>query len=290
MPAQTSHRMLPIATHDEGSRQKFVTSMREQLTLTMLPDNRALFHNRVMPRFVREHGAMAARAEALTRRPAGSLRLDPGLTAPRYLEAQDNHVMPGNYQTDRGPADLMAGALYDRGVYIFLKGDKGGLSDGLGILVCRFIRERFPAFRPKRILDLGCTVGNSTLPYLDHLPDAEVHAIDVSAPCLRYAHARAEALGKVVHFSQQNAEATDFADESFDLVVSHLLLHETSNAALPRGRSVRPVSLRLGYGLQPRAVHRAPARPRPAADDGGGRIQAIGLRRRERPRLCRQSG
>jgi ubiquinone/menaquinone biosynthesis C-methylase UbiE len=154
---------------------------------------------------------------------------------PRYLTAQDNHVMPGNYFTDiRDDGDVYAGALYDRGVYIFLKGDKGGLSDGFGVLVCNFIAARFPAFRPRRILDLGCTVGNSTLPYVDRFPEAEVYAIDVAAPCLRYAHARAEALGKRVHFSQQNAERTDFPDGHFDLIVSHLVLHETSNAALPR--------------------------------------------------------
>ncbi|MCL6753034.1 methyltransferase domain-containing protein [Nostoc sp. CCCryo 231-06] len=61
------------------------------------------------------------------------------------------------------------------------------------------------------------SIGNSTLPYVDGFPDAEVHAIDVGAPMLRYAHARAESLGKRVHFSQQNAEQTNFPDESFDL-------------------------------------------------------------------------
>ena len=33
---------------------------------------------------------------------------------------------------------------------------------------------------------------------------------------LRYGHARAEAMGATIHFSQQNAECTDFADGSFD--------------------------------------------------------------------------
>ena len=78
----------------------------------------------------------------------------------------------------------------------------------------------------------GCSVGHSTLPYVDAYPEAEVHAIDVAAPMLRYAHARAEALGKRVHFSQQNAESTNFRDESFDLIVSHILLHETSGKAV----------------------------------------------------------
>lgn len=41
-------------------------------------------------------------------------------------------------------------------------------------------------------------------------------------------------MGKSVHFSQQNAEATDFEDGTFDLIVSHILVHETSNSAIRR--------------------------------------------------------
>jgi ubiquinone/menaquinone biosynthesis C-methylase UbiE len=81
---------------------------------------------------------------------------------------------------------------------------------------------------------MGCTVGHSTLPYCEAYPDAEVYGIDVGAPVLRYAHARAEALGQTVHFSQQNAEATDFEDGFFDLIVSHILVHETSHTAMRR--------------------------------------------------------
>ncbi|MSO64891.1 MAG: class I SAM-dependent methyltransferase [Alphaproteobacteria bacterium] len=36
-----------------------------------------------------------------------------------------------------------------------------------------------------------------------------------------------------MQFSQQNAEATDFADGYFDLVVSLNMIHETSNKAFP---------------------------------------------------------
>jgi ubiquinone/menaquinone biosynthesis C-methylase UbiE len=67
---------------------------------------------------------------------------------------------------------------------------------------------------------------------VDAFPAAEIHGIDVAAPGLRYGHARANALGKAVHFSQQNAEHTDFPDGHFDLVVSHILLHETSREAI----------------------------------------------------------
>jgi ubiquinone/menaquinone biosynthesis C-methylase UbiE len=83
-------------------------------------------------------------------------------------------------------------------------------------------------------LDLGCTIGNSTVPWKNLFPDAEVFGIDVSQTALCYAHARAEALGVPVTFVQANAEFTEFESGSFDLVTSCLLLHETSMAALPR--------------------------------------------------------
>ena len=67
---------------------------------------------------------------------------------------------------------------------------------------------------------------------MDAFPDAEVHAVDVGAPVLRYAHARAESLGKKVHYAQQNAEQMNYPDGHFDLIVSHILVHETSNRAI----------------------------------------------------------
>lgn len=162
----------------------------------------------------------------------GSLTLNPDLPIPTYHTAVDIHCQPGGYHTELVPDDVAAGATYDRAVYIYAMGRLGALNDEMGQSVVLHLTEQYPDFRPARILDMGCTVGHSTLPYVDAYPDAEVFAIDVGAPVLRYAHARAEALGKRVHFSQQNAEHTDFADASFDLIVSHILLHETSSAAI----------------------------------------------------------
>jgi len=71
-------------------------------------------------------------------------------------------------------------------------------------------------------------VGSNTLPYAQVFPEAEVHGIDVGAPMLRFAHARAQDAGLAVHFSQQNAEHTDFPDGHFDLIVSSFFLHELS--------------------------------------------------------------
>lgn len=161
----------------------------------------------------------------------GSLALDPAVEMPFYVADADIHCMPGNYHGERLPDDVSPGVLFDRGLYIYAGGAGGLDSDGNGRTQAEMIKRRFPDFKPKRILDLGCTIGNNTLPYADVFPDAELHAIDVAAPCLRFAHARAEAMGKKVHFHQMNAEQTSFEDGSFDLVVSCILFHETSTEA-----------------------------------------------------------
>lgn len=164
----------------------------------------------------------------------GSLTLDPDFVAPRYVGAIDIHCMPGGYTADQGQDDLSIGAVYDRGVYLYMSGLMGGLNDAVGQLAAHYIKRRFPAFAPGSILDMGCGVGHATLPYVDHFAGAEVHALDAGAALLRYGHARARSLGKAVHFRQANAEATPYDDARFDLVTSHIMLHETSTKALPR--------------------------------------------------------
>lgn len=172
----------------------------------------------------------------------GSLRLDPDLEPPDYVTAVDIHLMPGGYTTEVVRDDIAAGALYDRGVYIYAGGRMGPDNADIGQSAAAYLGQAFPDFRPRRILDLGCTAGNSTLPWADAYPGAELHGIDVGAAVLRYAHARAESLGRAVHYSQQNAEHTDFPDQHFDLVVSHILVHETSRDAF---RSIMKEAYRL---------------------------------------------
>ena len=156
----------------------------------------------------------------------GTVRTDPSMPIPRYIDAVDIHVMPGNFHTELSEDDVFAGALYDRGVHVFSFGGLGPRNDQLGFAQAEFIKERFPDLKPRRILDMGCGPGFTTLPWKSIYPDAEVHGIDVGAPQVRYAHGRAEAMGVPVHFSQQDATATDFPDGYFDLVVSLLVTHE----------------------------------------------------------------
>jgi ubiquinone/menaquinone biosynthesis C-methylase UbiE len=175
---------------------------------------------------------LIGKARKISKKAKGTLRLDPTLVVPRYHTAADIHLQPGGYHSDFTADDVAMGAVYDYGIYIYLNGALGPTNNAMGLLLTGYVKEKYPQLKPLKILDMGCAIGNSTLEWKRAYPKAEVHGVDVGAPVLRYAHARAEALGIPVHFSQQNAEKTDFPDGTFDLVLSHIMLHETSKSAL----------------------------------------------------------
>nr|WP_315474564.1 class I SAM-dependent methyltransferase [uncultured Sandarakinorhabdus sp.] len=189
-----------------------------------------LLWDSVIDSIERQLPALEAQAAVLSAAARAPLETSPDFVTPRYVTALDIHCMPGGYAE---PGGIAAGALYDRGVYLYSMGYMGPTNDDMGRSVANYIRRRMPEFQPTRILDMGCTVGHSTLPYKEAFPDAEVIGIDVAGPQIRYAHARAAGLGADVGFLQRNAEATGFPDASFDLIVSHILLHETSGKAMP---------------------------------------------------------
>jgi SAM-dependent methyltransferase len=174
------------------------------------------------------------RAKALSAKAPAKLDLPDDFETPRYVTALDIHCMPGGYATEVTKDDVSVGVLYDRGVYLYSMGYMGPLNDDMGRSVCNYVKRKLNGFSPKRILDLGCTVGHATLPFKELFPEAEVWGVDVAAPQVRYAHARAAALGLDVNFAQMNAEKTEFPDSHFDLIVSHILLHETSGKAMPK--------------------------------------------------------
>jgi SAM-dependent methyltransferase len=180
----------------------------------------------------RQLPALISRAAGACAGGGGTLTLDPSLPLPNYTAAVDIHVMPGGFHTEITADDVFAGAVYDRGVHLFAFGGLGPLNDELGVATAAAVRRQFPDFAPKSILDLGCGAGHATLPLADAFPGAEVHGADLGAPMLRYAAARAAAMGYAIHFSQQDAAHTRYPDGSFDLVASTLLLHEMPRPAI----------------------------------------------------------
>ena len=201
----------------------------------------------------RRVGAVAANGGGF----GGTLRLDPDLPTPAYVANHDVHLMPGCYHTEYGDDDAVAGAVYDNGTAVFSMGLFGSARDDIGGSIARFVALKFPELRPRRILDMGCSIGSNTLPWARAFPEAEVHAVDVAAPLLRYAHARAEMLGARVHYRQMDASQCDFGGEpGFDIVWSSMFLHELPPKKVravfrEAHRLLRPGGLMLHMELPP---------------------------------------
>ncbi|WP_371189408.1 class I SAM-dependent methyltransferase [Thalassotalea maritima] len=163
------------------------------------------------------------------------LQLDGSVAIPDNIGLVDIHCQPGCYYQEYFPDDITVAASYDLGLFVTTAGLLGSLNDGGGQAICRYLSQQFPDFSPKKILDIGCTIGHNIVPIAQAFPDAEVIAVDVARPCLRYGHARAKALGvNNITFVQANAEDLSmFDDHSFDLITTAMFWHETSANAMP---------------------------------------------------------
>jgi len=213
----------------------------------------------VLPTIERNVENLNRKAKALsqsTEKAAGSVSINPEFVVPKSVANIDVHLMPGNYDTEYAEDDVTQGAVYDNGISVFSMGFFGDNLDDIGSTLSLYIREKYPDFNPSKILDLGCTIGHNTVPWARTYPDAEVHAIDVAAPALRYGHARAQSQGATVHFHQQSAEAIEFEDESFDMIFSSMFLHEVPKDGIHKAfkeahRLLKPGGLMLHMELPP---------------------------------------
>jgi SAM-dependent methyltransferase len=82
-------------------------------------------------------------------------------------------------------------------------------------------RDQYP-----RILDMGASTGHFTAALQETYPEAEITGVDLSLKTLEHARRVANANGWAWKLYQRPAEATGFAEASFDLVASYILLHE----------------------------------------------------------------
>jgi ubiquinone/menaquinone biosynthesis C-methylase UbiE len=180
-----------------------------------------------------EQGEAHAEACSALSNAAGNLELNPDLDMPEYLTEVHAHLMPGGYVTDRVDGDVSAGASYEAGLYSTVPGRSGPNSDGAGRALSAWLKETFPEMLPKRIFDLGCGAGLNTVAVAKAFPDAEILAFDAGAPMLRYAAARAAAMGVTnIRFIQANIEDLPEGIGEADVVYTAIVLHETSYDAL----------------------------------------------------------
>ena len=97
-------------------------------------------------------------------------------------------------------------------------------------LVRRGLIDAIQVIQPRRILDLGCGTGSTTLMLKQAFPQAEVIGLDLSPYMLVRAESKAQSEGLNVQWRHGDAEHTGFPEASFDLVTASLLFHETPPA------------------------------------------------------------
>lgn len=137
---------------------------------------------------------------------------NPNLTYPSYYNSQNFHGIEGGY------LNPSASVSYDAVTQYVLPPNetwvRQSLIDAIG-------------GQPRRILDLGCGTGSTTLMLKHAFPTAEVIGLDLSPYMLFMADRKAEKAGLNIKWQHGNAEETGFPDNSFDLVTASLLFHET---------------------------------------------------------------
>lgn len=176
-----------------------------------------VYKNRIIESYNQQEPEFLRKIEDAEKRGPGTLTYDPDYEYPEYATVEI-HIQPGGYV-----GHPLAGLYYDYGTSVFF-GD-GGVADGLQKKLAAQTAEPKDG-KVQRILEIGCSIGQLTCELKKRFPDAEVHGTDIASPMLRYGHWRAVEQDVEIHLAQMPAEAMEFEDGSFDLIVTHLLFHE----------------------------------------------------------------
>ncbi len=217
-------------------------------------NNQRLMWQQLQDEFHSNADAYLAEMEAADRAGPGTLELNPEMELPEYTR-HEIHMQPGGYV-----GDPFAGHMYHYGTNNFWLGNN--YQDEMHGELAAAIPAPPADGRVRRILDLGCSVGQMTIALKERYPDAQVWGIDAGGPMVRYAHMRAVDLGVDVNFAQRLAEDTRFPDNHFDIVTSFLLFHEvTSEAAMQIIREAHRITRPGGvfFPRDPRAWDKLPA-------------------------------
>ncbi|CBN54116.1 MULTISPECIES: class I SAM-dependent methyltransferase [Kamptonema] len=136
----------------------------------------------------------------------------PNLVYPEYYSSQNFHGI------ERGYLNPSAAVSYDPITQYVLPPSEAIVRQGLIDAVMGV---------PRRILDLGCGTGSTTLMLKQAFPQAEVIGMDLSPYMILVAEMKAQKAGLNIQWRHGNAEQTGFPNASFDLVTASLLFHET---------------------------------------------------------------
>jgi len=108
----------------------------------------------------------------------------------------------------------------------------------------RFALQKLGNLRGKRVLDLGCGAGETSV-YLA-LQGAEVYACDIAEDFLQIAQRVAAKYGVAIHTQQCDAQNLPYPDDFFDCFFGNGILHHVE--LLPTAREIRRVLKPGGKG------------------------------------------
>lgn len=138
--------------------------------------------------------------------------LSPDFIYPEYYLKQNFHGIEGGYLTSG------AAVTYDPVTQYVLAPNENWNREA----VIKAVQGN-----PRKILDLGCGTGSTTIMLKQAFSDAEVVGLDLSPQMLVMAQYKAQQAGIKIKWLHGLAETTNFADQEFDLVTASLLFHET---------------------------------------------------------------
>jgi ubiquinone/menaquinone biosynthesis C-methylase UbiE len=142
--------------------------------------------------------------------------LAPTDSYPDYYHTQNFHGIEGGYLTQT------AAITYDPITQYVLPPYEPWVRQSLVMAVLA---------QPRRILDLGCGTGSTTLLLKQAFPYATVTGLDLSPYMLAVAQDKAQQANVAIDWKQGTAESTQLPSGSFDLVTASLLFHETPPVA-----------------------------------------------------------
>jgi ubiquinone/menaquinone biosynthesis C-methylase UbiE len=135
------------------------------------------------------------------------------VTIPSYYSDENFHGIKGGY------LNSSAAVTYDAITQYFLPPNESWVRQAL--------IDSIQVQEPRRILDLGCGTGSTTLMLKQAFPKAQVIGLDLSPYMLVRAEHKAQSAGLDIIWRHGDGEKIPFPEASFDLVTASLLFHET---------------------------------------------------------------
>ena len=162
--------------------------------------------------FLIDREALKKLSESIDWSGAGDRLKNPDLVYPKYYSSQNFHGIEGGYLTTG------AALTYDPVTKHAVPPNETWNREAVIKAV---------SGNPRKILDLGCGTGSTTIMLKQAFPTAEVIGLDLSPQMLTMSEYKAQQAQLDIKWVHGQAEMTEFADGEFDVVTASLLFHET---------------------------------------------------------------